>query len=116
MKLAATATTVVLALAATACMPESRDGAAGAEAARSSTTTASVPTVAPPSEQPTTTMTTDALTIHLQELDRNGDRFIARDELEADHRLMMNFATYDTNTDGRISEAEFAAYMQANTD
>lgn len=115
MKAAATVTTLALALVTTACMPDARDDASGAEAARSSTTGGTVPTVAPASEQPPATMTNDTLTIHMQELDKNGDMFIARDELEANHRLMMNFATYDTNTDSRISEAEFAAYMKANT-
>jgi hypothetical protein len=60
--------------------------------------------------------TTQAMQVQLQELDRNDDRFIARDELEPDHKLAMEFATYDSDSDGRISEAEFVAYVEANTD
>jgi hypothetical protein len=60
--------------------------------------------------------TTQAMQIQLQELDGNDDRFIARDELEPNHKLAMEFATYDSDSDGRISEAEFVAYVEANTD
>ncbi|OHE84117.1 MAG: hypothetical protein A2579_02200 [Lysobacterales bacterium RIFOXYD1_FULL_69_11] len=53
---------------------------------------------------------------HLQELDRNGDNFLTPDELEANHRLALEFSTWDTDGDGRISEAEFFAYVDATTD
>ncbi len=113
--IAAAAAALALALVTTACMPDARQDGYGAEAARSSTTVAAVPTVTPPGQQPAVTSTNEALTIRLQELDKNGDRFITREELDANHRLMINFASYDTDNDGRISAAEFSAYVSANT-
>lgn len=53
---------------------------------------------------------------HLQELDRNRDNMLTRDELDADHRLALEFSTWDSDGDGRITEAEFFAYVEATTD
>jgi Ca2+-binding EF-hand superfamily protein len=54
--------------------------------------------------------------IQMQELDRNRDGFLTRDELDANHRLALEFATYDTDGDGRISDAEFLDYVEQTTD
>lgn len=66
----------------------------------------------PPSEPSTHT----SQTIHMQELDRNSDRVLTRDELEADHKLAIDFARYDANGDGEIDEHEFREYVGMNTD
>lgn len=54
--------------------------------------------------------------IQMQELDRNRDGFLTRDELDSNHRLALEFATYDTDGDGRISDAEFLDYVEQTTD
>ena len=54
--------------------------------------------------------------IQMQELDRNRDGFLTRDELDPNHRLALEFATYDTDGDGRISDAEFLDYVEQTTD
>jgi hypothetical protein len=53
--------------------------------------------------------------IHMQELDHNRDGFLTREELEDDHRLDLEFATWDTDGDGRISDAEFLDYVEQTT-
>lgn len=69
-----------------------------------------------PESRPDEPTTTQAKEIHMQELDKNDDNFLAREELDPSHRLAMEFATYDTDGDGRISEAEFFAYVEATTE
>jgi hyperosmotically inducible protein len=43
-------------------------------------------------------------------MDKNGDGFVSRAEAAADEELAKNFATADTNRDGRLTEAEFVKY------
>ena len=54
--------------------------------------------------------------LQMRNLDRNRDGFLTRDELDPDHRLALEFATYDTVGDGRISDAEFFDYVEQSSD
>lgn len=56
-----------------------------------------------------------ALQIQMSEMDLDRDGFLSRDEINPELKLSMDFARYDTNNDGRISGAEFTAYVNANT-
>lgn len=48
-------------------------------------------------------------------LDRNGDRRISRSEAGFDRVLSQTFAEIDTDGDGFVSEAEFAAAEKTRT-
>lgn len=61
-------------------------------------------------------MTAMANATTFESLDGNGDGFIARDEVPADHTLAAEFATHDTDGDGRLSMAEFDAYKSSKSD
>ncbi|MGY6519073.1 MAG: EF-hand domain-containing protein [Lysobacteraceae bacterium] len=52
--------------------------------------------------------TTESVTF--EELDRNGDGFIYREDVPADHELAALFAQYDLDGDGRLNRDEFAMY------
>ncbi len=48
-----------------------------------------------------------------QSLDANNDGYVARDEIPADHKLAVNYSSYDTDADGRLSQSEFDAYKSS---
>ncbi|HUP91987.1 MAG TPA: hypothetical protein VM074_07040 [Solimonas sp.] len=46
----------------------------------------------------------------IDKLDKNGDRQISKAEAAADAKLKAQFATLDTNNDGKLDTAEFARF------
>ena len=55
-------------------------------------------------------MTIASLT-KFEDLDKNKDGEIAKDEVPANLDLVNSFASYDKNSDGKLSKDEFAAYQ-----
>jgi Ca2+-binding EF-hand superfamily protein len=43
-------------------------------------------------------------------MDANHDGFLAKDEVTKDRQLAQNFATWDSNGDGKISRSEFDSH------
>ncbi|MBW3550860.1 MAG: hypothetical protein KY442_08580 [Proteobacteria bacterium] len=104
---------LTIAVATAACMTDSRtmEPANAAPMMAGGQNTAVPPASAERPEEPRDKLKR----IHMQELDKNLDGFITPDELDSNHVLGMNFATYDTDGDGRINEFEFFDYVDANT-
>lgn len=63
-----------------------------------------------PTDPPTATKTSATSTF--ESLDKNGDQRISRTEAGVDKNLSNIFATADTDGDGYVSKAEFAARPQ----
>jgi Ca2+-binding EF-hand superfamily protein len=57
-------------------------------------------------------MTEQGERMHFEKLDKTADKYLTPDELPTDHELYLGFATYDFNTDGRLSEKELGEYLK----
>lgn len=49
-----------------------------------------------------------------EDLDKNNDGYIYREDIPSDHELARLFASYDMDQDGRLSRAEFNVYKGAS--
>lgn len=49
-----------------------------------------------------------------EKLDKNGDGYVNREDIPADHELARLFASYDLDQDNRLSRSEFNVYMGAS--
>lgn len=47
--------------------------------------------------------------VTLQGLDKNADGSVSKDELPPDHAIARDFAKYDSDADGKLSQSEFDA-------
>ncbi len=47
--------------------------------------------------------------VTLQSLDKNADGGVSKDELPPDHAITRDFAKFDSDADGKLSQSEFDA-------
>jgi hypothetical protein len=74
-----------------------------------SLTSAADPSTAEPPTKNSDTQARAAQQLPFESLDRNGDHQISRTEAGVDKHLLEDFAYIDTDGDGYISPAEYAA-------
>jgi hypothetical protein len=56
----------------------------------------------------------DGEKVTFETLDKNGDGFVERTDVPADHDLSTMFASYDLDQDNRLSATEFDSYSGAS--
>ena len=78
-------------------------GAAAAQTSSPTTITPTTPTGVQPAQMAPTLATFD-------DLDRNRDGFVARDEVPVTHDIARAWAILDENLDNRLAREEFVAY------
>jgi Ca2+-binding EF-hand superfamily protein len=64
---------------------------------------------------PTPTVSTAAVQVTFQSIDRNGDHRISKTEAGSYKNLIDRFAVFDADGDGFISESEFQAAASSQT-
>ena len=78
-------------------------GAAAAQTSSPTTITPTTPTGVQPAQMAPTLATFD-------DLDRNRDGFVARDEVPVTHDIARAWTILDENLDNRLAREEFVAY------
>jgi hypothetical protein len=53
----------------------------------------------------------DAPEVTFEQLDTDGDGYVIKSDIPAEHELAVEFATADTNRDSRLDRAEFNAFI-----
>lgn len=49
--------------------------------------------------------------VRFEQLDRNGDSFLSRDEVAVSAEIAARFEKFDLNRDGRLDQGEFRALL-----
>lgn len=55
----------------------------------------------------------EAPEVSFEQLDTDGDGYVLKSDIPAEHELSLEFAAADTNQDSRLDRTEFDAFLDA---